>query len=698
MTSGTISGNTASYHGGGVYNWGTVTMTGGTISGNTASYNAGGVYNNDGTFTMNGGAISGNTAGGYGGGVYNYSLGTVTMTGGAISGNTANNGGGVYNNDTFNLTGNAVVTGNVKGDSISNGTLSGGTANNVYLFEGTTITVTGALSGNAAIGINAQSTTYPVPLASGSTSPTYTITASDAAKFTSDDAALAISLDNGTVYLMKIPTTWAELQAAMAAGGSIKLMRNISCDNQSLGALNVPSGKTVTLDLNGFTIDRALKVATENGCVIQNEGTLTVTDTSAAKKGKIIGGNNSNYNNDKNIYGGGVNNCGTFYMTGGTIFGNTASSCGGGVYNYSLGTFTMNGGAVSGNTAGNSGGGVYSIYGTFTMNSGTISGNTASSGGGVYNSDGTFTMNSGTISGNTASGGGGVYNCDGTFTMNGGAISGNTAGRYSGGVYNDFLGTFTMNGGAISGNTASNGGGGVRNDSTFNLTGNAVVTGNVKGGSISNGTLSGGTANNVYLFSSTTITITGALSGNAAIGINTESMTYPVPLASGSTSPTYTITASDAAKFTSDDAALETVLTGSKVVLQKARGKLTADKFTFTAPADLTYDGIEKAATVTAKKGVNAGAVTVKYYQNGNAVTPINAGTYTVKIDAAGSVDYKPVTNLTNADWTFKIVSHINPQTGDNYNMLLWVALLFISGGVLVSFAVTKHRRKTSRR
>ena len=332
------------------------------------------------------------------------------------------------------------------------------------------------------------------------------------------------------------------------------------------------------------------------------------------------------------------------------------------------------------------------------MTSGTISGNTASyHGGGVYNW-GTVTMTGGTISGNTASyNAGGVYNNDGTFTMNGGAISGNTAGGYGGGVYNYSLGTVTMTGGAISGNTANNGGG-VYNNDTFNLTGNAVVTGNVKGGSISNGTLSGGTANNVYLFSSTTITITGALSGNAAIGINTESMTYPVPLASGSTSPTYTITASDAAKFTSDDAALETVLTGSKVVLQKARGKLTADKFTFTAPADLTYDGIEKAATVTAKKGVNAGAVTVKYYQNGNAVTPINAGTYTVKIDAAGSVDYKPVTNLTNADWTFKIVSHINPQTGDNYNMLLWVALLFISGGVLVSFAVTKHRRKTSRR
>ena len=70
MTSGTISGNTASTSGGGVYNTGTVTMTSGTISGNTAS-NYGGGVNNSGTFTMNGGTISGNTSSFYSGGVEN---------------------------------------------------------------------------------------------------------------------------------------------------------------------------------------------------------------------------------------------------------------------------------------------------------------------------------------------------------------------------------------------------------------------------------------------------------------------------------------------------------------------------------------------------------------------------------------------------------------------------------------------------
>jgi TolB-like protein len=77
MSGGTISGNTASNVGGGVYlhtNNATFIMSGGTISGNKAP-NGGGVYINNGTFTMNGGTITGNTASKNGGGVYISSSG-----------------------------------------------------------------------------------------------------------------------------------------------------------------------------------------------------------------------------------------------------------------------------------------------------------------------------------------------------------------------------------------------------------------------------------------------------------------------------------------------------------------------------------------------------------------------------------------------------------------------------------------------
>jgi hypothetical protein len=64
MQDGTISGNTATSYGGGVYvfSGGTFTMNGGTISGNTATSYGGGVYVERGTFIKTGGAIYGDDA------------------------------------------------------------------------------------------------------------------------------------------------------------------------------------------------------------------------------------------------------------------------------------------------------------------------------------------------------------------------------------------------------------------------------------------------------------------------------------------------------------------------------------------------------------------------------------------------------------------------------------------------------------
>ena len=89
--------------------------------------------------------------------------------------------------------------------------------------------------------------------------------------------------------------------------------------------------------------------------------------------------------------GGGVyvGDSGKFYMHGGTISGNSASSnsgsSGGGVHIGSNSAFTMTGGTISGNSASNNGGGVHIGSGsTFTMTGGSITGNNAGTGGGVY--------------------------------------------------------------------------------------------------------------------------------------------------------------------------------------------------------------------------------------------------------------------------------------------------------------------------
>ncbi len=108
LESGSISGNKASYVGGGVCvsgknNDGVVSsfiMNGGSITGNT-SRNGGGIgMDSHGSITVNGGVISGNNASVNGGGAWFAAGTTFTLNGGEITGNTAaDNGGGVYVND-----------------------------------------------------------------------------------------------------------------------------------------------------------------------------------------------------------------------------------------------------------------------------------------------------------------------------------------------------------------------------------------------------------------------------------------------------------------------------------------------------------------------------------------------------------------------------------------------------------------------
>ena len=98
VTNSTLSDNTGG-DGGGIFNSGTLTVNNSTVSGNAASYYGGGIWNNA-ALTLTNSTVSGNTAGfGGGGGIYNGS--TLTVTNSTVSGNTASYyGGGIFNNGT----------------------------------------------------------------------------------------------------------------------------------------------------------------------------------------------------------------------------------------------------------------------------------------------------------------------------------------------------------------------------------------------------------------------------------------------------------------------------------------------------------------------------------------------------------------------------------------------------------------------
>ncbi|WP_341525829.1 choice-of-anchor Q domain-containing protein [Nostoc sp. UHCC 0302] len=90
--------------GGGIINFGTLTVSNSTIRDNSANY-GGGVYNN-GTLTLNSSTINSNSA--YqGGGIYNS--GILTVNNSTISANSAGQGSGIFNANTLTVTNSSIT-------------------------------------------------------------------------------------------------------------------------------------------------------------------------------------------------------------------------------------------------------------------------------------------------------------------------------------------------------------------------------------------------------------------------------------------------------------------------------------------------------------------------------------------------------------------------------------------------------------
>ncbi len=371
------------------------TTNGGKITGGKTTGNGGGILNN-GVLTLYGGEITGNKASGMGGGVYNAAAAPAGfwMTGGLIDGNTAGSFAAIGGDVTFSNM--AVVQVNAAGSTVSNATAKTGMVKYDYIqpvmpdlekfgilselyaalgnetWTGYGVN-TGVISysrgdevnefratfmgGNYTLDVpfgdftavsKAENTdgsfTYtlelPLPAYTGLSSETVKITIKDGeiTGLQSENAGLDMNKEAGEI------TGWAALQTAVNNGGVIKLTTDVTAAATD-EALTVPAGKTVVIDLNGHTLNRALTAPAANGSVIINNGTLAIMDN--AGNGKITGGNTS-------TIGGGVLNNGAFTLYGGEITGNTATDAGGGVYNtaYELpGGFWMTGGLIDGNTA-----------------------------------------------------------------------------------------------------------------------------------------------------------------------------------------------------------------------------------------------------------------------------------------------------------------------------------------------------------
>lgn len=285
-------------------------------------------------------------------------------------------------------------------------------------------------------------------------------------------------------------------------GNSAVLTKDISVDMKNLQyPLKVQSGKTVSLDLNGYRLyfkssgsNKALFYVYENatlticdrkassvsesvstvansaGNVASCDGNVltyyvttskeddatnhtTVENTTrhvvtlgGGKAGAIVGISDKRYRTDRYAFL--VE--GTLNIEGGYIcrFGNDKNTMSAICANTSTSTVILSGGVIAANKCDK--GGAISLTGgaKMTMTGGIISGNTAiNDGGGVYCSGASFNMSNGYITCNSQSediaseGGGGVYlDIKGKFVMSGGYLTGNSAASRGGGLatfYND---------------------------------------------------------------------------------------------------------------------------------------------------------------------------------------------------------------------------------------------------------------------
>ena len=206
-------------------------------------------------------------------------------------------------------------------------------------------------------------------------------------------------------------------------------LENADCAEIKLGGSiettwELDVGRTVTLDLNGYTL--SCSGTDEDIIRVRSSGSLTIKDSSTG--GKIDG---QNKNCGIEVKGG------TLTLESGSIVNCTDADGDGGAVDVSntgvtetqvkYGKFIMNGGAIMDCKAGDDGGAVDIGSGcTFIMNGGTISSCRADDDGGAIfiKQSGSFELNGGVIQNCSAGANGGAVNIyqDGRFTMTGGTI------------------------------------------------------------------------------------------------------------------------------------------------------------------------------------------------------------------------------------------------------------------------------------
>lgn len=489
-----ISGNSAigvyGHGGGGIRNGGVLEITATTFSDNWARCHGGAVRNWGGTVSITNSVFPQNVAqgtDGHGGALYS-SIGSLTVTNSTLAGNRATNGGGIYVQSGSTVLNNTIVALNVadNGEHDIQGALHADSQHNLIGIDplfvqppasgadgiwGTGDDLPGDLrltSGSAAIdagltplavgpgGVPLSRDVAGRPRVQGGTvdigafeSPGVLVVDTLADEHNGDYSLGDLSLREALALVAEADgfTGPGEIRfaASLFRSGSRTIVLggtqlDITTDVVIIGPghalLTIDAGQRsrafrihpgVTATISGLTIKGG---AADTGAGIENDGTLTVIDSTIAE-------------NAATTAGGGVHNRGgTLEIINSTI-ANNASQFGGGIFNEGEWTVRIVDSTVTGNTTTSQGGALHNLAGTLEIIQSTISDNSATLDGGAIYNGGTTRVENSTISNNTtAADGGGVYNAGTTIIVDA-VIVGNEAHNSGGGIANSGTGSQT---------------------------------------------------------------------------------------------------------------------------------------------------------------------------------------------------------------------------------------------------------------
>jgi hypothetical protein len=186
----------------------------------------------------------------------------------------------------------------------------------------------------------------------------------------------------------------------------------------SLQVLNVNGGVNgVNFTLNALTIANGSESSGEGGGLVNEGGTVSISNSTFANNSATNGGNG----------GGLVNDGGTVNISNSTFASNSATYGGGGLYNTS-GKVSISNSTFANNSATFAGGGGLANFDTVNISNSTFANNsaTSASGGGLANDSGTMSISNSIVANNTGG------NCTGGITDQGYNLSSDSSCGFTG--------------------------------------------------------------------------------------------------------------------------------------------------------------------------------------------------------------------------------------------------------------------------